>query len=300
MAVDFGIRLPRFSPDRGEHALAYYERTLDSLSHHITTIWVDDHLQKDDMPLLEAWVLIAYLAGAYPRFKYGHLVNCQSFRNPALLAKMGATMQYLTGGRFIMGLGAGWYKQEYDAYNFDFDPPGARVEQLAETIEILRAMWTQAPATYHGKHYQIENAYCMPQPDPLPPILVGTNGKKALGVTARLADAWNWDYAMSTFEPAYRVLKQQCAAIGRGVGEIELTLCGAAHFPDEPSEFVPPVDNPEGGSVAEPKLGPTPADAVAQLRPFVELGVRHFQIGFEDQRTIERFCEEVAPQLAQL
>jgi alkanesulfonate monooxygenase SsuD/methylene tetrahydromethanopterin reductase-like flavin-dependent oxidoreductase (luciferase family) len=297
MTVDFGIRLPRFSPDRGEHALAYYDRTLNSLSEHITTIWLDDHLQKGDRPCLDAWVLIAYLAGVYPRFKYGHLVNSQSFRNPALLAKMGASMQYLIKGRFIMGLGAGWYKQEYDAYNFDFDAPGARVERLAETIEILRTLWTQSPATYHGKHYRVENAYCEPRPDPLPRILVGTNGKKALGVTARLADAWNWDYAMSVFGPAYRVLRQQCAAIGRDVGEIELTLAGTAHFPNDPSEFVLPVDNAEAGSVAEPKLGPTPADAVAQLRPFVELGVRHFQIAFEDQLTIERFCVEVAPQV---
>jgi alkanesulfonate monooxygenase SsuD/methylene tetrahydromethanopterin reductase-like flavin-dependent oxidoreductase (luciferase family) len=256
--------------------------------------------------LLEAWVLIAYLAGAYPRFRYGHLVNCQSFRNPALLAKMGASMQYLTKGRFIMGLGAGWCKEEYDAYNFDFDAPGARVEQLAETIEILHAMWTQSPATYHGKHYHIENAYCSPQPAPLPPILVGANGKKALGVTARLADAWNWDYAMSAFEPAYRMLKQQCAAIGRDVGEIELTLAGGAHFPNDPSAFVPAdpsaVQIAAAGYVVpeEPKLGPTPADAIEQLRPFVELGVRHFQIWFEDQRTIDRFCAEVAPQLAHL
>jgi alkanesulfonate monooxygenase SsuD/methylene tetrahydromethanopterin reductase-like flavin-dependent oxidoreductase (luciferase family) len=244
--------------------------------------------------------------GAYPRFKYGHLVNCQSFRNPALLAKMGASMQYLTKGRFIMGLGAGWRQEEYDAYNFDFPAPGARVEQLAETIEIVRALWTQSPATYHGKHYQVEQAYCTPQPDPLPPILVGANGKKALGVTARLADGWNWDYAMSAFAPTYRVLKQQCEAIGRDVGEIWLTLAGIAHFPNDPSEFVPSdptaVAIAEAGYVVpvEPKLGPTPADAIEQLRPFVELGVRHFQIFFEDQRTIDTFCEEVAPQVAQL
>src|SRR5262245_473420 len=144
MTVDFGIRLPWFPPDRGEHARAYYDRTLNSLSEHITTVWLADHLQFGDQPMLEAWVHIAYLAGAYPRFKYGHLVNCQSFRNPALLAKMGATMQHLTGGRFIMGLGAGWHQEEYDAYNLEYPAPGARVEQLAETIEIVRAMWTQA------------------------------------------------------------------------------------------------------------------------------------------------------------
>jgi alkanesulfonate monooxygenase SsuD/methylene tetrahydromethanopterin reductase-like flavin-dependent oxidoreductase (luciferase family) len=306
MTVDFGIRLSRYPGVPGEDAHTYYEHTLNSLSEHITTVWLSDHLQKGDEPNFESWVLMAHLAGLYPRFRYSHLVNCQSYRNPALLAKMGATMQQLTGGRFIMSLGAGWHKEEYDAYNFDFASPGARVEQLAETIEILRAMWTQSPATYHGKHYRVENAYCMPHPNPLPPILVGTQGKKALAVAARLADGWNWDYTMSAFESCYRVLKQECDAIGRDVGEIWLTLGGKAHFPKDPSEFVPAdtnaVDIAEAGYVVpvEPKLGPTPADAIEQLRPFIERGVQHFQITFWDQRTIDKFCEEVAPQVARL
>jgi alkanesulfonate monooxygenase SsuD/methylene tetrahydromethanopterin reductase-like flavin-dependent oxidoreductase (luciferase family) len=306
MIVDFGIRLSRYPDDPAEDTHAYYERTLNSLSEHITTVWLSDHLQKGDGPNFESWVLMAHLAGLYPRFSYSHLVNCQSYRNPALLAKMGATMQHLTGGKFILSLGAGWHKEEYDSYNFDFATPGTRVEQLAETIEIVRALWTQSPATYHGKYYHIENAYCSPQPDPIPPILVGTNGKKALAVAARLADAWNWDFTMSAFEPAYRVLKQECDAIGRDVGEIRLTLGGRAHFPRDPSEFVPAdtmaVDIAEAGYIVpvEPKLGPTPADAIKQLRPFVKQGVCHFQIAFEDQRTIDRFCEEVAPQVAHL
>jgi alkanesulfonate monooxygenase SsuD/methylene tetrahydromethanopterin reductase-like flavin-dependent oxidoreductase (luciferase family) len=305
MTVDFGIRLSRYPEDPREDAQAYYARILNSLSEHITTVWLSDHLQKGDEPNFESWVLMAHLAGLYPRFRYSHLVNCQSFRNPALLAKMAATMQHLTQGRFILSLGAGWHKEEYDSYNFDFATPGARVEQLAETIEIVRALWTQSPASYHGKHYRIDNAYCMPQPKPLPPILVGTNGKKALAVAARLADAWNWDYSMAVFEPAYRVLKQECEAIGRDIGEIWLTLGGSAHFPKDPSEFVPVDPNETFGNEAgyrlplEPKLGPTPAHAIEQLRPFIARGVRHFQIGFEDQRTIDRFCEEAAPQLAQ-
>ena len=305
MTVDFGIRLSRYLDDSSQDAQAYYQRILNSVSEHITTVWLSDHLQDGNEPNFESWVLMAYLAGIYPRFKYGHLVNCQSYRNPALLAKMGATMQQLTRGRFILGLGAGWHKEEYDAYNFDFASPAARVEQLAETIEIVRALWTRSPATYHGKHYHIENAYCSPQPNPLPPILVGTNGKKALTVAARLADAWNWDYSMAVFEPAFRTLKQACAVIGRDIGEIQLTLGGTAHFPANPSDFVPAdpnatFGNDEGYQVAvEPKLGPTPAHAIEQLRPFVEQGVSHFQIGFEDKRTLDKFCEEVAPRIAQ-
>lgn len=124
--------------------------------------------------------------------------------------------------------------------------------------------------------------------------MVGTNGKKALAVTARLADMWNWDFRMETFAPAYQILKQECEAIGRDVKEIKVTLGGSVHFPKDVSEFVP-TDYKKLND--EPNLGPTPADAIEHLRPFVELGVSHFQIFFEDQRTIDLFGEEVAPKL---
>jgi alkanesulfonate monooxygenase SsuD/methylene tetrahydromethanopterin reductase-like flavin-dependent oxidoreductase (luciferase family) len=297
MPVDFGIRLPNFPPDGNKDVNAFYDRTLNALSEHVTTVWISDHLQKGESPFFEGWTRLTYLAAKYPRFKFGHLVLCQSYRNPALLAKMGATLQYLTGGRFILGLGAGWQKDEYDSYGFDFPTPGARVEQLAETIEIVRAMWTQSPATYHGKHYHIENAYCEPRPVPLPPIYVGTNGRRAIGVAARLADGWNWDYAMEVYEPPFRILKEQCEEIGRDLGEISLTAAGSAHFPEDPSEFeLPDLTR----LLEEPKLGPTPADAIEQLRPLVELGVTHFQVFFEDHRTLERFCAEVAPVISRL
>jgi hypothetical protein len=255
MAVDFGIRFNGFPiRDATDEVPAFIERTLNSLSPHFTTIWIMDHLQFGNWDFFEGWVLAAYLAGAYPRFKYGHLVNSQAFRNPALLAKMGASMQYLTQGRFIMGIGAGWHKEEYDAYHFDLAAPGIRIEQLEDTLHILRAMWTQQPATYHGKHYYVENAYCTPQPNPPPPIMVGSGGNKGIAVAARLADGWNWDYKMETFEPKYRVLEQECAKIGREVRQMWLTCCGDAHFPKDVSEFVPPDPNNAG---AEPRLGPT-------------------------------------------
>lgn len=298
MTVEFGLHIDAYPIAEGREAVeAYIERTFNSLSDHVTTLWFMDHLQFGTWEFFEGWTLAAYLAGAYPRFKYGHLVNSQAFRNPALLAKMGASMQFLTGGRFILGIGAGWHKEEYDAYNYQLAAPGVRIEQLADTLEILRAMWTQFPATYHGKHYRVENAYCTPRTNPPPPIMVGTNGKKALAVTARLADAWNYDYRTEIFMPAYITLKQECEKIGRNFEEIQLTAGGGAHFPKDVSEYRAPDPN---DSTAAPKLGPTPADAVEQLRPFIDLGVTHFQIGFEDQHSIDVFCEEVAPKLVQL
>ena len=142
--------------------------------------------------------------------------SCQSYRNPAVLAKMAATLQELTGGRFILGLGAGWHEEEYRAYNVDYPRPGIRVQQLAETIEIARAMWTQSPATFIGEHYRIEGAYCEPRPDPPIPILVGTNGPKAIAVAARLADIWCWDGPWDDdYRAPHDILRAACEAIGR-------------------------------------------------------------------------------------
>ena len=132
MAIEFSTTI-RCQWQQGEpDGIAYSRAKLASLPASFSTIWIQDHLQKHTQILLESWTTLSYLAAQFPRFTYGHLVACQSFRNPALLAKMGASMQYLTGGRFIMGVGAGWLEEEYRAYGYDFPSPGVRVAQLAK------------------------------------------------------------------------------------------------------------------------------------------------------------------------
>ena len=181
------------SAREGEGELDRYRLALEGRPRFVHDRLDLDHLQFGDDPLSEGWTLLTYLAATFPRFRYGHLVLCQNYRNPAVLAKMAATLQELSGGRFVLGLGAGWLEEEYRAYNVDYPRPGIRVQQLAETIEIARAMWTQSPATFTGEHYRIDGAYCEPRPDPPIPILVGTNRRKAIAVAARLADSWCWD-----------------------------------------------------------------------------------------------------------
>ena len=216
--ADFGLQgLPADAP--GEDHLSRYESVLEMLPSEFTTVWIDDHLQRGEAGVMEGWTLLTYLAALYPRFKFGHLVISQSFRNPALLAKMAATLQQLTGGRYILGIGAGWREEEYRGYGYDYPGGGVRVEQLAEAIEVIRAMWTQSPATYHGSYYRIDGAYCEPKPDPPPPIMVGTNGPKALRVTARLADWWNWDGSWEVvYRRPYEILRDHCEEIGARSG----------------------------------------------------------------------------------
>jgi alkanesulfonate monooxygenase SsuD/methylene tetrahydromethanopterin reductase-like flavin-dependent oxidoreductase (luciferase family) len=282
----------------GVDLLTHIRTVLEMAPAAFSTVWLSDHLQFEDEAVDEGWTKLVYLAAAFPRYRYGHLVLCQSYRNPALLAKMAATLQDLTGGRFILGLGAGWHDEEYHAYGYDFPAPGVRVAQLAETIELIRAMWTQSPATYHGTHYHIDEAYCEPRPDPPIPILVGTNGPKALGVTARLADMWNWDGPWNeVFREPYETLRAHCEAIGRPFEEIQLTSGIEVSMPDDPSMFEPTHGHSFYPDAVFHRLGPTPGDVSREMERLIDHGVSHFQIDFDDMRTYRRFVEEVLPDL---
>jgi alkanesulfonate monooxygenase SsuD/methylene tetrahydromethanopterin reductase-like flavin-dependent oxidoreductase (luciferase family) len=223
-------------------------------------------------------------------------VLAQSFRNPALLARMAGTLQQLTGGRFTLGIGAGWKQDEYEAYDYAFGTAGGRIAQLGEAIDLIRTMWTDSPATYAGEHYRVTNAYAEPRPDPMPMILVGGQGPKLMRLAAEKADAWIWDYPMEMFRPPYDRLVSACADLGRPLSEVRICCEAFAHFPDDPADFPEPEWSGYLDFMTTP-LGPTPADAIAQLRPFLELGVAEFIVGFEDLTTAERFARDVVPAL---
>src|SRR5262245_55844977 len=150
----------------GEAYISHVQQGITLLSEHLDSLWFVDHLQNNDSPLLEGWTALTYWAALQPHLALGHLVLCQSFRNPALLAKMAATLQYLTGGRFILGIGAGWKEDEYRAYGYEYPSAGMRVMELEETLQILKTCWTRNQATFCGKYHQITNLSCEPKPDP--------------------------------------------------------------------------------------------------------------------------------------
>ncbi|MBL8055677.1 MAG: LLM class flavin-dependent oxidoreductase, partial [Anaerolineales bacterium] len=216
--VHFGFCLPADKLDKQRRA-TYTEdvnRALRLVAGHFDSAWIIDHLQFGDEDQLEGFTGLAYFAALHPQLKFGHTVLCQSFRNPALLAKMGATLHFLSGGRFILGLGAGWHAEEYRAYGYDFPAAGVRVAQLDETLHIVKALWTQTPATFAGQYYRVTEAVCEPRPEPLPPIMVGAFRPKMLRLTARHADWWN---VSSTGVRGYQRLaaafEQACADVGR-------------------------------------------------------------------------------------
>src|SRR5947209_4279865 len=154
--VSFGWTIP--SGGRPEVLASYcaeVDRGLALIAGHFDSAWVIDHLQDGAQPMLEGWTTLTAFAVRHPQFRFGHLVICQSFRNPALLAKMAATLQFLTGGRYILGLGAGWHEPEYRSYNYEFPSAGARVDQLEEAVRIIKALWSEKQATVEGQYYAV-------------------------------------------------------------------------------------------------------------------------------------------------
>jgi alkanesulfonate monooxygenase SsuD/methylene tetrahydromethanopterin reductase-like flavin-dependent oxidoreductase (luciferase family) len=206
---------PKNPPGRPGY-LADVDRLLAAVAGQYDSAWCIDHLQGD---VLEGWTTVTYLAARHPGLRWGHTVLAQSFRNPALVAKMGATLQFLSGGRFVLGIGAGGQVAEYRAYGYDFPPGRTRVAELDEALHIIKALWTRERATFAGAHYRVDGAECEPRPDPLPPIMVGAFRPQMLRLTARHANWWN---VSSTGIAAYQAyvseFERACGAAAAGRG----------------------------------------------------------------------------------
>ena len=191
--VDFGLGLLA-GPEKGqnERFLTELDTTLAQLKGSFRSIWMTDHFFWDGEPTYEAWTVLSYLAARYPDFEVGPIVLGQSYRNPALLALMAATLQSLSGGRFVMGIGAGWKEDEYRAFDYPYPEPRVRVQQLEETLIILKKMWEEpGQVNFQGQHYAIKDAWCEPKPEPMIPILVGGGGYTTMKHAAKYADIWN-------------------------------------------------------------------------------------------------------------
>ena len=163
----------------------------------LESFWVSDHFFGGegfpDRDCLEAWTLLAALARDTKTVRLGCLVTAAQYRNPALLAKIVAGVDQMSGGRIEFGIGAGWKENEYKAYGYAFAEPGGRVTQMNEAIQICRLLWTEERATFAGKHYQVENAVCAPKPKqrPHPPIWIGGRGPRVMRSAARYADGFD-------------------------------------------------------------------------------------------------------------
>jgi len=297
--IQFGWTIPS-GPRTQARApfLATVEQGFGIIKGHFDSTWLTDHLQYDDNPLLEGWTALTYFAALHPEFDFGHAVLCQSFRNPALLAKMTATFQYLSNDHFILGIGAGWKEDEYQAYGYDFPSAGTRIEELEETLQIIKALWHDKQATVEGKHYQVRNAYFEPKPDTMPTIMIGGSKPRMLRLVARHADWWNVSWTgIENYRAQVKECEKACDEIGRDTSTLRRTWFGGCIC--APTEAEVKTLNMIGMSSANAFVG-TPAQVLEQMQPFLDLGVDYFMLncgGFPQLTTLETLVSEVLPAL---
>ncbi|GCE10850.1 LLM class flavin-dependent oxidoreductase [Tengunoibacter tsumagoiensis] len=279
--------------------LSTIKQGLHTIAGHFDSVWLPDHLQFGDRPFLEGWTALTYLAAMEPELKYGHIVLCQLFRNPAVLAKMAATFQYMSQGNFILGIGAGWHEEECKAYHLPFPGPGQRVAELEEALQIIQALWKEDNVSFEGKYHQITNAFCIPRPEPIPPIMIAAFQPRMLRLTAKYADWWN--IGAGEIEKTREMvagLNAACEQIGRDPKSIRRTAmvgCYCARDEQKLKALLAKHQAP-----FPPGFTGTPEQIVEQLQPLIELGFDYFMVnagGFPDLTTLELLSSDVLPLL---
>ena len=262
--------------------------------------WVPDHLMRDSGYRLECWTQLTWLAARYPRQQLGGIVMCNSFRHPPLVAKMAATLQELSEGRCVLGYGGGWMEAEYAAYGYPYPSTRRRIEQMTEAIQVIRALWTEQPATFSGRHYQVTGVQFNPRPQPAPPIMVGGDGERFL--LRAVAEHADWWLAFSRGEDVLRhkleVLARHCADVGRDPASIHkvypLTVFLAGTREEARRAAGPRLES------SEPPFAGSPDDLVEHLELVRGLGFGAVAMAFGDfPRTtdLELFRERVLPRL---
>ncbi len=201
------------------------------------SLWDCDHYQqpsRPDGPYFEGWTLLAGLAASTSRARLGVLVSCNTFRHPALVAKMASTIDHISRGRVEVGLGAGWYVPEHRAFGIDFPEPPELVGRFREAVKIVVSMLENTSTTFQGDYYQLEDAPSLPMPvqSPRPPLTLGAHGRVMLGIVAQYADRWNSHGSIEDIRKRNETLDEHCAAIGRNPREITRSLYGWASLMD--------------------------------------------------------------------
>ncbi|HYB69747.1 MAG TPA: LLM class flavin-dependent oxidoreductase [Candidatus Bathyarchaeia archaeon] len=236
------------------------------------------------VPLLECWTALSALARDTRRLRLGTSVLCHSYRAPSVLAKMAATLDVISGGRLDLGLGAGWFEEEYRAYGIPFPRIGERIDQLGEGVEIIRRMWSEPRPRYQGRYFAVDGAICDPPPlqRPHPPIWIGGEGDRVHRLAARVADGVNvrwWGPARIAARAAY--LDAACREAGREPGALRRSVT-ALLIADRDAARAAGTRERFAGIPAEGHVAGTPDACVARIRDYVEAGVRHFLFTIPD------------------
>jgi F420-dependent oxidoreductase-like protein len=272
------------------------------------SVWVYDHFHNVPKPaheaVFECWTTMAALAEATTTVRLGQMVGCAAYRAPSVLAKITSNIDVISGGRLEWGIGAGWYRNEFAGYGVPFPEPKERLGRMRETVEIVKAMWSQPETTYDGRYFQLDRAQCDPKPlqSPHPPVWIGGGGEQVtLRVVARHADWANFGGQPHEWAHKREVLKEHCKAVGRDEEEI-----GKSWSPDlvcreteaELAEFNSMWGEPRDKWVAGNLVG-TPEQLTEKIARYVELGCSYFVPwcrDYPDTTSLALFADQVIPE----
>jgi F420-dependent oxidoreductase-like protein len=260
-------------------------------------------------PCFEGMTLLAAMAAHTNRMRIGMIVLGVTYRHPAIVANMAATIDHVSGGRLEFGYGAAWYEMEHEQYGIPFPRIGVRMDMLDEACRVVRSLWTEKRTTFEGQHYQLRDAMCEPKPlqDHLPLIIGGSGERRTLRIAAEHGDGWNAFYMpLDQYRHKLEVLDRHCADVGRDRGEIRQQLAVPMVLGDDEAEAQERLQElaarmrADIDEVRNLFLVATPEQFVETLQPYVELGVRDILMMARppgDRRTIELFAKRVAPEL---
>jgi F420-dependent oxidoreductase-like protein len=275
------------------------------------SLWVYDHFHNVPVPaheaMFECWTTIAAISQQTSRIRLGQMVGCAPYRNPGLLAKITSSIDVISGGRLDWGIGAGWYEHEFDGYGYPFLAAKERIAVLRETVEIVKALWTEPDVSYEGKYFTLKGAQCDPKPlqDPHPPILIGGGGEQlTLRVVARHATHSNFGGNAEEWAHKTEVLKGHCTAVGRDYDEITKTWSPEVFIRETEAELVEAGSKSFWGEPVESwtagNLVGTPEQVAEKIQTYVDLGCTGFMpwcSDYPDTETVRLFGTKVIPQL---
>jgi F420-dependent oxidoreductase-like protein len=317
--MDYGIIVPQGwrldlvgipDPIEAYEAMTRVALEAESLGFH--SIWLYDHFHTVPTPAqevtFECWTSTAALARDTKRVRIGQMVTCNSYRNPALLAKMASTVDVLSHGRLVLGIGAGWYEHEYRAYGYTYPGTRERLQRLGEAIQVILAMWTQDEAIFEGTYYQVRGAINQPKGAQKPhiPLLIGGGGEKVtLRLVAQYGDACNVGGDIANIKHKFAVLKQHCEELGRDYNSIRRTTlvdyCAIAETEEAALAKLTPAELRDLEELRQTQLIGTPAMIRQRLAEFEEAGVQELIIRFVDATHLESirlFARECMPEVA--
>jgi F420-dependent oxidoreductase-like protein len=277
------------------------------------SLWLYDHFLYEggysghpvSEPVLECFTALGALAALTTRIRLGQLVLGVPYRNPAMTAKMATTLDLISHGRSILGLGAGWHRREYEAYGWgEFEPVGARMRRLEEALQVVRALWTERPATFSGEYYRLDRVEENPSPvqRPHPPILVGGSGERVtLRLVAEYAQFCNVSGDPPTVARLFERLREHCARVGRPYEEVTRSVFATVVIGRDEAEVAAKRERwadylPGSGAIVG-----TPDQVAARLREYAAVGCQYVILrmpDWADGDAVHLFSERVIPPLA--